>query len=66
VDGAYAGTDSDGTEKRPWPTVQQAIDAANDGGVVAVAQGKYTENVWSHGKSVGIWGRYIEISASTP
>jgi hypothetical protein len=41
VDAAYDGTDSDGSSDRPYKTIQQGIDAATSGGLVAVAAGSY-------------------------
>jgi hypothetical protein len=41
VDAAYANDDSDGTEARPWKSIQEGIDAADAGAVVAVAAGTY-------------------------
>jgi len=57
VDASYAGADSDGTEAKPWLTIQDAVDAADPGSVVVVAAGKYPEDVEIRGKSVRLWGR---------
>ncbi|MGK4001520.1 right-handed parallel beta-helix repeat-containing protein [Sorangium sp. So ce1036] len=57
VDGAYEGDDSDGTATRPWTTIQRAIDEAQDGAIVAVATGSYTEDVVIRDKAVRLWGR---------
>jgi len=57
VDGAYAGTDSDGSFERPWQRIQAGVDAAAAGAVVAVAAGSYVEDVEVAGKAVRIWGR---------
>ena len=36
-----AGADADGTEQRPWPTIQQAVDAADPAAIIAIAEGSY-------------------------
>ena len=56
VDGSFSG-DSDGTEQAPWQTVQQAIDAASNGAVVAIAPGSYAEDLLVANKGVRLWGR---------
>lgn len=39
---------ADGSRERPWPSIQQAVDAAPDGATVAVRAGSYHESVrWS-------------------
>lgn len=45
VDASYVLGDSDGTVGKPWPTIQQGVDAANANGLVAVAAGVYLEDV---------------------
>ena len=57
VDGAYAGVDSDGTEARPWTSIQAAMDAADPGAIVAIAAGVYHEWVDLRFKAVRLWGR---------
>jgi len=57
VDAAFGGGDSDGSEDKPWTVVQDAIDAAESGAVVAIAAGTYPGSVFTAGKSVRIWGR---------
>lgn len=57
VDGAYLGGDSDGTAGKPWLTISDAVQAAPDGGLVAVAEGSYVEDVLLEGKAVRLWGR---------
>ena len=57
VDGSYGGADSDGTPIRPWTTVQQAVDAAEPGAIVALAAGSYVGGVLVAGKPVRLWGR---------
>ena len=57
VDGSYSGQDSDGSEARPWTTIQDAVDAADEGAVVAIAAGTYAADVLVHLKPVRLWGR---------
>ncbi|MBW2459931.1 MAG: right-handed parallel beta-helix repeat-containing protein, partial [Deltaproteobacteria bacterium] len=57
VDGSYGGGDSDGSAERPWVGVQEAIDAATPGAIVAVAAGTYLEDLILQDKSVRLWGR---------
>jgi hypothetical protein len=67
VDAGYSGADGDGTAQKPWTQIQQAVDAAQAGDVIAVAAGSYTEDVAIEGKQVTLWGRcpsLVEISGS--
>src|SRR5262245_22622469 len=67
VDGTYAGTDSDGTEAKPWRTIQDAVDAAAPSAIVAVAEGHYPGDVLMVGKPVRLWGKcpaLVEISGN--
>ncbi|KYF76712.1 hypothetical protein BE11_44050 [Sorangium cellulosum] len=57
VNGAYTGTDSDGTRARPWKRIQQGIDNARAGAIVAVAAGSYAEDVRIRSRRVRLWGR---------
>ncbi|WP_437486651.1 right-handed parallel beta-helix repeat-containing protein [Sorangium sp. So ce1014] len=57
VDAAYAGTDSDGTEARPWSTIQDAVDHAAEGALVAIAEGSYVEDLLIWRRPVRLWGR---------
>lgn len=59
VDGSYDGGlgPSDGGASRPWTTIQDAIDAAADGAVIAIAEGTYAEDLDVKSKPVRIWGR---------
>ncbi|WP_129575214.1 MULTISPECIES: right-handed parallel beta-helix repeat-containing protein [Sorangium] len=61
VDLAYAGGDSDGTKARPWKKIQDAIEHAEDGATVAVAEGSYIEDVGIADKSVRLWGRCPDL-----
>ena len=56
VDGSFAGT-SDGSATAPWKKVQDAIDAAADGGQIAITDGTYKEDLEVLYKSVRMWGR---------
>ncbi len=55
VDGSFSGS-SDGSAQAPWSTVQQGVDAAPDGAIVAVADGTYVESVVIN-HPVRLWGR---------
>ncbi|MDC0685488.1 right-handed parallel beta-helix repeat-containing protein [Sorangium atrum] len=69
VDQAYAGGDSDGTMTKPWTTIQEAIDDAVDGAIVAVTDGSYAENVKIQSKAVRLRGRcpgLVEIRGTDP
>ncbi|AUX43480.1 hypothetical protein SOCE26_049290 [Sorangium cellulosum] len=61
VDAAYAGQDSDGTEARPWTSIQDAILRADEGALVAIAAGSYAEEVTIQGDPVRLWGRCPEL-----
>jgi len=45
VNGAFVGGGSDGSELRPFVTVQAAIDAAPAGATIAIAAGRYVEDL---------------------
>lgn len=45
VDASYAGSDADGSAAHPFPTVQRAVDAAGPNAIVAIAAGRYVEDV---------------------
>jgi hypothetical protein len=45
VDGAATNTESDGTVALPWKTIQQAVDVASTGAIIAIASGTYAEAV---------------------
>ncbi len=68
VDQAYSGNDSDGSQMRPWKTIQEAINNVKPGGMVAVAAGIYVENVRIDYKRIRLWGRcpsLVEISGAS-
>src|SRR6185436_10488706 len=56
VDASYVGGASDGTSAKPWTTIQEAVDAAAPGAIVAVAAGSYAEDVRIDGKALRLWG----------
>jgi hypothetical protein len=58
VDDDNAGK-QDGSALRPYKTVQQAIKAAKDNAVIAVAGGTYPENVRVQDKVVRLYGGYV-------
>lgn len=60
VDGSYDAGDSDGTAQRPWPTIVQALAMVPPGGLIAIAEGSYTESVEIVGQHVQLWGRCPE------
>lgn len=45
VDAAYAGADADGSKDKPFATIAAALAKASIGAVVAVAAGRYRENL---------------------
>jgi hypothetical protein len=57
VDASYLGGASDGSEQAPWTTISDAIDAAADGTLLAIAAGSYGEDVRLEGKALRLWGR---------
>lgn len=63
VDGSYGGEKgpSDGSELRPWLEIQEGIDAAEDGSIVAVTDGTYAEDLEIGGKAVRLHGRCPEM-----
>lgn len=56
VDGAYVGDDSDGSPERPWPSLAAALAAAEDGALVAVGPGVYSESVVID-RPIRLWGK---------
>jgi hypothetical protein len=59
VDQAYTGSDSDGSQAKPYTTITQALQQAASGAQIAVAAGDYAEEV-SISKQVTIEGRCAE------
>ncbi|WP_437323218.1 right-handed parallel beta-helix repeat-containing protein [Sorangium sp. So ce381] len=57
VNGAYAGSDSDGSRAKPWKHIQDGVRRAEPGAIVAVAAGRYAEDVLIQGKPIRLWGR---------
>ncbi|XYI00040.1 right-handed parallel beta-helix repeat-containing protein [Sorangium sp. So ce1128] len=57
VDAAYAGMASDGTEARPWTMIQDAVDHAGEGALIAIAEGSYVEELLISRQPVRLWGR---------
>jgi hypothetical protein len=57
VNAAYPGADSNGTQAKPWKTIQAGIDKAGSGVIVAVAAGTYTGDLLIKGKRIRLWGR---------
>ncbi|MGK3987316.1 right-handed parallel beta-helix repeat-containing protein [Sorangium sp. So ce136] len=57
VNAAYTGSDSDGSRAKPWKHIQSGIRRAQRGAIVAVAAGRYAEDVLIQGKPVRLWGR---------
>jgi len=53
----YPGNDSDGTHGKPWKHIQEGVDHAQSGAIVAVAAGSYVEDVLIKVKPVQVWGR---------
>lgn len=68
VDAAYAAGASDGSAAKPWTTIQDAVDAASPGAIVAVAAGTYAEDVDIAFKAVRLWGRcpkMVEVAGTS-
>jgi hypothetical protein len=64
VDRSYQDGGSDGSAQAPWTSVQQGVDAASPGAIVAVAAGSYTENLVIE-TPVTVWGRCPELTTIT-
>ncbi|MGC3966556.1 MAG: right-handed parallel beta-helix repeat-containing protein [Pirellulales bacterium] len=58
------GGPQDGSARHPFKTVQQAVDAATDNAVVAVAGGTYPQNIRIQDKSVRLYGGYQGATAA--
>lgn len=59
VDASYAGGAADGSLAAPWPTISEAIAAAEEGAVIAIAEGTYIEALQLD-KAVKLWGQCPE------
>ncbi len=57
VDESYTLGDADGTQAKPWPTVVEAVAAADPGAIVAIAAGSYVGEVDIQNQPVRLWGR---------
>jgi hypothetical protein len=57
VNGSYAGNDSDGTQAKPWKTINEGVAAAAKDAIVAIAAGTYQEDVVISFKAKRLWGR---------
>lgn len=67
VDQSYVGGASDGSETRPWTTIQAAVDAAGPGTLIAVTDGTYEQAVVID-KRLRLWGRCpdrVELTSPT-
>lgn len=67
VDASYAGNDSDGTADKPFTTIQSAIDDAEEGDIIAIAAGTYSEDLVIQYTTVRLWGRcpgMVEIAGA--
>lgn len=56
VDGSYTVGDSDGSSARPFTTLGGAYAAAAPGALIAIAEGRYAEDVAILDKPVRLWG----------
>jgi hypothetical protein len=56
VDASYVGMDSDGSALKPWRSIQEGVNAAAPGAIVAIAEGSYLEDLVINGTSVRVWG----------
>ncbi|MFO0660178.1 MAG: hypothetical protein U0165_10150 [Polyangiaceae bacterium] len=54
--GGNAGP-SDGTQDRPWTTINQALSAASSQAAIAIGEGNYNENISIDSRPVKLWGR---------
>jgi len=66
VDSSYQVGDSDGTQDRPWSTIQLGVDASEEGALIAVAGGTYAETAEVTDHAVRVWGRCAELVTIAP
>lgn len=64
VDKSYTGGGSDGTKAKPYTSITAAVQAAGQGGQVAVAAGQYDEDV-ALSKQVKLEGRCAKLVTIT-
>jgi pectin methylesterase-like acyl-CoA thioesterase len=64
VDDDNAGK-QDGSALHPFKTLQQAIDAAANNDVIAVAAGTYSQNIKVQDKAVRLYGGYVGGTAAS-
>ena len=57
VNGSYPGIDGNGTKAKPWRFIQDGINHAKSGAIVAVAAGSYKEDLLIKDRPVQLWGR---------
>jgi hypothetical protein len=62
VDADFSGGTSDGTQAAPFTTIGEAVSAATDGMLVAIAAGTYDETV-TIDKPLRLWARCPEMAA---
>ncbi|MBW2524772.1 MAG: hypothetical protein JRI23_11380, partial [Deltaproteobacteria bacterium] len=60
VDRSYTGGASNGTAEQPWTGINDAVEAAPPGALVAIAAGRYQEDLYVL-KSLRFWGRCPEL-----
>jgi hypothetical protein len=66
VDVNYPNPDSDGSQAKPWTSIQEAVAAAASGSMIAIAAGSYNGEVGFSDKVLRVWGRcpgLVEIVA---
>jgi hypothetical protein len=56
VDAFYTGSDSDGSAAKPWQSIADAMAAVAPGGLIALAEGIYVEDVYIADRPIRLWG----------